>query len=516
MLRLTIIWICLALLVPTLVRAIPATLDLEGPDAMALIQADKERDDVGPDRFAWPHDLSLQPVDGLGWDLLADGSHRWQLDVRAPGSLSLCFGFDRFRLPWGATLHIVGEAGPERVFTAADMQDHGQLWTPVVLGDQASIILTLPAGHRDDHELRLVRVGRGYRYFGEAPGEKQGSCNIDVVCPESVGWEDEIRSVGVYQLGATWKCTGALINNTAQDGHPYFLTANHCDVTSQNAATVVVYWNFESPECGDLGGGLLDDTQTGTTWLAAHAPTDMCLLELNTAPDPDWGVTCAGWDRSTTPAASAVAIHHPSTDEKAISFENEALEPTQYLQYTSDPSYSHWRVVDWDLGTTEPGSSGSPLFNPEHRIVGQLHGGYAACNNDESDWYGRFDLSWDGGGTQETQLSHWLDPVGSNPMSLETIDPNIVDPAPSFVGIDGNPIVQGQASTIQFEVVTAGWVTLKAYDLRGHFLTTLVAANLPAGVHLTPWAGEGLPAGVYVLRLAGPGGDDGLAVTVVR
>ena len=294
---------------------------------------------------------ACKPTDGQGWDLLPDGSHRWQLDVRAPGSLSLCFGFDRFRLPWGAELRIVGTTGPERVFTAADKQDHGQLWTPVVLGDEASVILTLPAGHRDDHELRLVRVGRGYRYFGEIRTQKQGDCNIDVVCPEAVGWEDEIRSVGVYQLGAIWKCTGALINNTAQDGQPYFLTANHCDVTSANAATVVVYWNFESPECGDLGGGLLTDTQSGTIWRASHPPTDMCLLELMTTPDPRWGVACAGWDRSAAPASSAVTIHHPSTDEKAISFENDPLAPTAYLQNQVDPSDTHWRVSDWDLGT---------------------------------------------------------------------------------------------------------------------------------------------------------------------
>lgn len=33
------------------------------------------------------------------------------------------------------------------------------------------------------------------------------------------------------------------------------------------------------------------------------------------------------------------------------------------------------RVIDWDQGTTEGGSSGSGLWNQSKRLVGQLHGG---------------------------------------------------------------------------------------------------------------------------------------------
>ena len=63
------------------------------------------------------------------------------------------------------------------------------------------------------------------------------------------------------------------------------------------------------------------------------------------------------------------------------------------------------------MGTTEGGSSGSCLFdNATGRCVGTLHGGYAACGNDDPDWYGRLSQHWDGGGTSSTRLSNWLDP----------------------------------------------------------------------------------------------------------
>lgn len=74
-----------------------------------------------------------------------------------------------------------------------------------------------------------------------------------------------------------------------------------------------------------------------------------------------------------------------------------------------------FRVIDWDEGTTEGGSSGSPLFNPNFRIIGQLQGGCAACGNHLADFYGRLPVSWLGGGISSSRLSNWLDPKGLLP-----------------------------------------------------------------------------------------------------
>ena len=57
---------------------------------------------------------------------------------------------------------------------------------------------------------------------------------------------------------------------------------------------------------------------------------------------------------------------------------------------------------------TEPGSSGSPLFDQNQRIIGQLYGA-AACsgsvNNGAFDYYGRMDVSW-GVGLSDIS-THW-------------------------------------------------------------------------------------------------------------
>src|SRR6185503_6819663 len=145
------------------------------------------------------------------------------------------------------------------------------------------------------------------------------------------------------------------------------------------------------------------------------------------APDPKWDVTFAGWDHSSLDASNATGIHHPNTDEKRISFEVDPTQTTSYLGTTSPGDGTHVRVVDWDTGTTEPGSSGSPLFDQNHRIIGQLHGGFASCTSQTSDYYGKFGVSWATGTTNSTRLSNWLDPLNTGAVTTNTLVPASAD-----------------------------------------------------------------------------------------
>jgi hypothetical protein len=91
----------------------------------------------------------------------------------------------------------------------------------------------------------------------------------------------------------------------------------------------------------------------------------MTLVELDQAPDPAWEVFYSGWNRASGDFSSVVAIHHPGTDEKRISFENDPTTTTSYLQNTVPGAGTHIRVIDWDEGTTEGGSSGLALVRSE-------------------------------------------------------------------------------------------------------------------------------------------------------
>ncbi len=396
-------------------------------DEQAARTEDLQRENAGlAPRFAIPEIVHITPETHGVWEDIDAGFQLWRLRVEAPGALSLNFGFTGYQLPRGARLsiyptdwHSLDDVRRVRVFDEKDNDAHGELWTPVVISDQVIIELLMPVASRHDYTLELGSINRGYRFFGEEPFDKSGSCNIDVVCPEGDDWRSEINSVGVISTGGSTFCTGSMLNNTAEDGAPYFLTANHCGITTGNDQSLVVYWNFQSPTCGQHSGGSLSQFMTGSTHLAGSSASDFTLVLMDDPVNPNHNVTFAGWDRSTNDAVTAVAIHHPSTDEKSISFEYDPTTTTSYLQNSIPGNGTHIRVTDWDEGTTEPGSSGSPLFDQNHRVVGQLHGGYASCTSQTSDWYGRLSYSF-------PAMAQYLDPLNSGAMTTDTLDPNAV------------------------------------------------------------------------------------------
>lgn len=374
-------------------------------------------------RFAIPREVAVAPTaEKATWEMVGD-QMVWKRRVVAKNSVSLNFAFEKFNLPEGAKVEIYASdfSSSIRPFTAADNNAAQELWTPVIMSDDVTIEVTVPATKMDELKLELTKINQGFRTFTQST-EKSGSCNVDVVCSEGDDWRDEINSVAVISTGGSTFCTGFMVNNTAQDRTPFFMTANHCRVgNSRAAASLVTYWNYQANTCGGSRNGRLAQFTTGAEFLAANSDSDFTLVKLNQSPNSEWEVTYAGWDRSGENASMAVAIHHPATDEKAISFENDPTTATKYLKEEEVDDATHVRVTDWDVGTTEPGSSGSPLFDQNHRVIGQLHGGYASCTSQTSDWYGRIHVSWEGGGSASTRLSDHLDAAGTGDMFVDTI-----------------------------------------------------------------------------------------------
>ena len=305
-----------------------------------------------------------------------------------------------------------------------------------------------------------------------------------------------------------------MINNTSEDGRPYFLTAYHCGI---NAGKPPPWWSTGTSRVRPAVNRAADprtSSRPERPLRAFSATSDFKLLELDDEPDASYGVKYAGWDRSSVDPSLAVAIHHPNTDEKSISFENDPLTTTTYLQSASPGNGTHLRIADWDLGTTEPGSSGSPLFNPAHRIVGQLHGGYAACGNDESDWYGRLSVSWDGDGTAATRLSDWLDPGGTGALTTDLYDPSWVGPQPGdhanlqIGAAKPNPFTAPML--LAYTVDRDSDVAARIFDIRGCLVRDLGVQTASFGDNNLFWngrdgGGRTVPAGLYIVEMTAEG-----------
>ena len=370
--------------------------------------------------FAVPHTVAIQPAADKSV-IEKDGMVVWSHRFTATNAVSLNFGFSKFHMTPNARVEIRSSDFSKaiRPFTAEDNNAARELWTPVIMSDDVVVELTAPAAEFAQVEFEVGTVGQGFRTFSQKTA-KSGACNVDVVCSEGNAWRNEINSVAVISTGGSRFCTGFMVNNTSNDRTPYFMTADHCRINARTATTLVTYWNYQTAQCGGSRNGGLSQFTTGATFLAGSARSDFTLVKLNSNPNAAWNVTYAGWDRSGTDASQAIAIHHPNTDAKSISFENDPTTVTTYLEESIPGDGPHIRITDWDKGTTEPGSSGSPLFNQDHRIIGQLHGGYASCSSQTSDWYGRFHTSWDGSSAANRLKDH-LDAANLGSMVTDTI-----------------------------------------------------------------------------------------------
>lgn len=459
-------------------------------------------------RFAETIEVNVSPATAGTWED-KDGISVWRLRVPSPGAQSLNFGFSQFYMPAGGQLLLYppNKKNVQGPFTPADNEEHEELWTPIVPGDEVVIEVSLPTAVKDQLRLHLKTVNHDFLGFGTiAASILSGSCNLDVVCGAEDGWgivdqyRDIIQSVAVMGRNGNTFCTGFLVSNARQDCTPFFMTANHCGVSAGNAPSLVVYWNYINSTCrqpgtpasGAPGNGTLADFNTGAIHRASYAPSDMTLVELDDPVSPTANAWFAGWDaRDVLETDTVIAVHHPSTDEKRISFQFDGVYRGSWGSgATPVADGTHVVIEDWDIGTTEGGSSGSPIFDSEKRVIGQLHGGSASCNSQTYDSYGWFHISWEGGGTNNTRLRNWLDPDNTGILVL-----------------DG----RGQIQCSFFAMATPAVQSLCAPDVASYNIS--VSENFAGDVALTL---SGLPMGLtasFDQESIAPGGTTQLVIS---
>ena len=483
------------------------------PDVEALRQEDLILDEQGeqPWRFGFNHPTQINSNANGTWIQAKNGDLIWLVRIKCPEALTINLAFNQTEIPSGNELYVYN---PDKTFILGKFtQEHlyeGQLGTELVPGDEVIIEYYVPASNEKGH-VQLNNVTHGYRTareFHEKAFGSSGNCNLNVNCPQGGPWQLERNGVVMLVSGNSGFCSGSLINNSLNNGKPYVLTANHC---FSNPATWVFRFNWQSAGCNNPATEPTFQSLSGGVLRARASASDFCLVEITgglqggTVPAA-YTPYFNGWDNSGNTPTSAVGIHHPSGDIKKISFENNPLISTTF---GGSPANSHWGVTSWDEGVTEGGSSGSPLFDQNHRIIGQLHGGASACGAAVlSDEYGKISYSWTPANSDSTnQLKYWLDPTQSNATFVNGYDPSggvpiQVDPIVSAVGgVSGTfcsaevtptvTIANGGAVTLTSVTITYGFDGNNnlTYNWTGSLAQwqsttiTLPTASLSNGIH---------------------------------
>lgn len=528
------------------------TLDM---DNIRKEDEEDERNNVPP-RFGYPTDVNLN-LDNAGlWETLANGDRLWRLTISCKDALSINLLYDAFYLPSGARLFIYNADYSQVLgaFTSRNNKTSRKFATGLIYDNQITLEYYEPVNIKEQGQITISRIVHGYRHLQHEKQQKKfgssGNCNVNINCPAGNNWQDEKRGVAlmVTDRGTRW-CSGSLINNTNQDGTLYFLSAHHClsgwaiantldAISNPDASQWSFIWDYESAGCANGSDITNPPTTVGAVLVANNSCSDFALFRLDESPaelNPAVDVYLNGWNRNNTATTSATGIHHPIGDLKKICVENQTLTSTSYHDTTTNTNATHWRVDDWDVGVTEGGSSGSPLFDNNSRIVGQLHGGDAACNgnndNGKSDWYGKFWSSWNGCGSAtdaRRRLSNWLDPNNTGVTTLDgesgaalcvgdTYEPNNIHTAAwAYVSsnldtIKGLCLTPGDKDYFYFDINNIPYyIAIRGYNniSRGNYA---LRYHISGSTVTFETVNDGNPAADTYLELYGPDGISLLA-----
>ena len=362
-----------------------AHIDLNQP-GVTLEQLDTRSLSLKPNQIGINRSVEVSPNTRAQKFVNPDGSRLIVLTIKSSGASGIGVHFGNFALADGEEVYVYGAPTDSIVFgpfTDKGPWGSGEFWSGTVDGDT----IVIEMYKRNDE------TGQGFEIFEishilaeldwrlRSNGPEVLNCEADASC--FAGPEKNAVGRIVFNDNGMFLCTGTLLNNSAQDQTPYFLTANHCVDSQAVAQTVEVYWFYQTTSCNS---GVLRNwvhSPPGANLLATQSSNDFSLLRLhNNAPG---GAFFSGWTSVVQPVGTNVfGLHHP--DGYIPPTVNSFLRrSTGNITTTNENCLNlvNGYEIRWTSGTAEPGSSGSGLWNSNGYIVGVLSCGPVppTCNN---------------------------------------------------------------------------------------------------------------------------------------
>ena len=546
----------------------PTALSISLPAVTAAEQAEWAlRDTTGPLQVGFGREIPIAYQDDLAprleWVTRSDGTLVSAVRVTSPGAWALRVAVSAILGP-DATLRFFNPADPDQHFEPVTRQDFTSqdtdqdtdqgtgsaedlelpdlpVWSPVIAGetvgmeislpssqalstfslyvDQVSHLVSHPVSHPVSDQVssvpryqpqRLVDIGRA-------------SCeHIDIQCadpPVDPQAGATAKMIFTTEDGYTAACTGTLLEDKDDTSSiPYFLTAHHCIETQSVARTLVTYWDFEraiertSDSESEICEG--DDPTTvtqltgGADLLATHPESDSSLLRLRRAPPGEREYV--SWDETPLTHPSEVyGVHHPAADLKKYS----AGLTVDFRNIYLGPELQEVRTVEviWSQGTTEPGSSGSGLFDADGELRGVASGVPTDMECGASVVYGRFDRFF-------PLIRHHLEPDGD-------MDGNTREAATGVGAASSTPRsleYGGDIDYFRVEVTQAGTLTVETTgdtDTVGQLLDAdgqRLGEDDDGGSGLNFRLARQVTAGIYYIRVSGFENATGPYTLVVR
>ena len=358
-----------------------------------------------------------------------DGGRVWSAAVLSEGAAGVRLHFGGFRLPANSELYLFNKRGDSvGPYKGDGPSGTGEFWSNMISGDTVYLQLRRfgPAVSQErEQESSVVLLGVGHvgSRFGSRTADTKAfcdhnaSCIVNMSCVEAPAAVDDAQDAVAHMLFVDepylYACSGGLINNTAEDGTPYFLTANHCLSTDVVAATLEAFFKW-SVECGatcpEQWGTPIDAVPVlGASVVETNRVGDYTLLRLDGETAPP-GTALLGWNSGPVAFSDGTPLYrvsHPAGAPQAYSEHRVDADARTCLTW---PRGS--RIYSRDVvGATEGGSSGAPVVNANGQVVGQLSGacGLLAWLPCLRAWHSTVDGAF---ASYFTEVAPWLAPPG--------------------------------------------------------------------------------------------------------
>jgi PKD repeat protein len=358
---------------------------------------------------------------------------RLALSIRVAGAYRLRLHLGSVTLPPASDCWVSGSNGAPVAFGTELLGPDHDLWTPSVLGDTIRFYVSVPkqrvsaqptAGFVLDTVLELLPSVEAQRTpLGT-------SCAVDGTCVSTDDFDDlvalrgGVARIDYVESGASYTCSGGLLNDRNNSNIPYFLTADRCASSPAAAASVETFWDYTTPFCGADPQTATASAGNGATVLATSSDSAFTLLQLLNIPS---GRFFLGW--TTVPLSIGTPVYRISFLGGGPESYSQTTVTTQSCATPQAPAFLYSQSATGVTGGNDV--LGAPL------VIGGPNGPYVVGQ------------AW---GTCGVNSTDYCDPTtdaidGAFPTTFTLIAPWIDVPSAAFTFAPPSPVA-GQ--TIQF------------------------------------------------------------------
>ena len=411
--------------------SLPNTRSIHNLPAMnveKLLQEDQEaiQDSIMIQRFGKAYDNTFGMNDGA-WEYVDEG-RVWTIGFHAEQARTINFVLTNVELSDSAEIYVTNSDGTY-VFgpvKANNIRSNGMVLSDIIPDSVVSISLYEPNSQIGTSSLCISKVVYGYKDTAMSQTPRTYMYFSNVACfPEYEYYSDGVG----YLLMADGEryCSGALVMTTDYSLRPYFLMSYNGAVRDNlfedqiyNIENGMYKFHARTTTCSG-SAQTTSYSYYGAEIKAKFKYSDFILVELEDELKYNTSLTWLGWDRNGIVPSLISFFYHTSGGLSKISI-SEGLT----VQSVSVPGpYTNWKITMW----LPEYSLGASLLDSSNRLIGQLSNFSAGLLSDPAAYFNKFGEAWHFDDNYDKDLEHWLDPIGTNQMTMDPYRPlEIVGP----------------------------------------------------------------------------------------